>query len=225
MVHRTVPTSRGDIPILHDEAQESVVLLLAHGAGGHMEHKTMAWLSQLGRLAGASIVRFNFLYRVSGKSMPDRMPVLMEEYCAVIGYVLDALKPDKLVIGGHSMGGRVASMLEAKESAADGLILFGYPLHPPGKLDKLRDAHLSQIRTPTLQLNGTRDEFCDFELMTEVLKKLDPEVYAMEWIEGADHSYTVARSSGRTRADAEHQIVSAISAHITKLASPSKRGG
>lgn len=208
----TVLTSRGKIPVLADDACGEAVVILAHGAGSHAEHKTMLWLSDLVRSAGASVVRFNFLYRTQGKGMPDRMPVLMETYRAIIDSVRETLHPKKLVIGGHSMGGRVASMIEAEQQTTNGLLLFGYPLHPPGQPENLRDAHLPKIATPTLQINGTNDELCTRGLMDAV--PVDPNVWRLVWIEGADHSYTVKRASGRTREDAAQDIRSALTAWL-----------
>src|SRR5688572_6966582 len=113
------------------------MVVLAHGAGSHMEHKTMLWLSEIVRSAGAGVARFDFSYRVLGKSMPDRLPVLMQTYRDVIASVRERLSPARLFIGGHSMGGRVASMIAAEGDPVDGVLLFGYPLHPPGRFDKL----------------------------------------------------------------------------------------
>ncbi len=166
----------------------------------------MEWLAGLVRESGASVVRFNFLYRSLGKGMPDRMPVLMETYRAVIGSVRERLAGSRLVIGGHSMGGRVASMVESEGGLANGLLLFGYPLHPPGQLDKRRDAHLPLIKTSTLQINGTNDDFCSVELMEKVAAGLDSSIWRLKWIEGADHSYAVKKSSGRSRKDVEAEI-------------------
>ncbi|MGI8923749.1 MAG: alpha/beta hydrolase family protein [Fimbriimonadales bacterium] len=205
-----VQLSAGEIPILADEETRETVVILAHGAGSHMEHKTLEWLTGLVRESGASIVRFNFLYRVLGKSMPDRMPVLMETYRAVIGSVRQRLAPKRLTIGGHSLGGRVASMIEAEGQTADGLLLFGYPLHPPGQPEKLRDAHLTAIQTPTLQISGTRDDFCTVKTMQAVMSNLDPNTWSLKWIEAADHSYTVNRASGRSRNDVDADIRDAL---------------
>lgn len=208
MARWTVETARGSVPVIGDDEVASTVVILAPGAGSHAEHKTMEWLAGLVRETSASVVRFDFLYRALGKGMPDRMPMLMETYRAVISDVRSRLGFSRLVIGGHSMGGRVASMVESEGQSVDGLLLFGYPLHPPGQAEKLRDAHLPAITTPTLQLNGTEDEFCTRSLMEAV--SLDPAVWTLRWIEGADHSYSVKRASGRTRADAEGDIRSAL---------------
>lgn len=207
----SIPFGGTEIPILADDGAGSTVVILAPGAGSHMHHKTLEWLASLARDSGARVVRFNFLYRVEGRSMPDRMPKLMSTYRAVIDSVRERLKPETLVIGGHSMGGRVASSIEAEGKCADGLLLFGYPLHPAGQPEKLRDEHLSRIKTPTLQLNGTLDELCTQELMQRTAESLDPNLWRLRWIEGADHSYSVTKSSGRTRKEAEEDIQSALS--------------
>lgn len=198
------------MPVIADESTGGTVVILAHGAGSHMEHKTIEWLSSIVREAGASVARFNFLYKALGKGVPDRPPTCIATYRAVIDSVRERMSPDRLIIGGHSFGGRMASMLEAEGKTADGLILFGYPLHPPGQLDKLRDAHLPNIKTPTLQMNGTEDEFCNREQMDQVLARLDPNIWHLKWIEGADHSYSVKKSSGRTKKDAEIEIGLAV---------------
>jgi hypothetical protein len=92
------------------------------------------------------------------------------------------------------MGGRAASMLAAEGFRCDGLLLLAYPLHPAGKPEKLRDAHLPQIRVPVLCFNGTRDALCQRELMEQVLGRLS---WRMHWLEGADHSFRVLKSWGK----------------------------
>lgn len=139
-------------------------LLLAHGAGSPMDSNWMnALVLKLGE-AGLRCARFEFAYmaqrRVDGrKPPPSRTEALMGEYRAV----LEMLKPaGRLLIGGKSLGGRVASMIadEAFEAGTiEGLVCFGYPFHPPGKPEKLRTAHLDTLRCPTLVFQGTRDPF------------------------------------------------------------------
>jgi predicted alpha/beta-hydrolase family hydrolase len=149
---------------------------------------------------------------VLGKSMPDRMPVLMETYRAVIADVRGRLSPKRLIIGGHSMGGRVASMLAAEGDDVDGLLLFAYPLHPPGQFEKLRDAHLPAIKCPVLQFSGTRDEFCRRDLMEGVAVG---DNYEVVWLEGADHSYSISKGSGNTKKAAEESMRSGIASLFT----------
>lgn len=195
--------------MIADDDRKPIVAVLAHGAGGHMEQKSVVWLAGLVR-EQARVVRFNFLYKALGRSLPDRMPVLVETYRAVIASVRERLAPERLIIGGHSMGGRTASMLEAEGHEADGLLLFGYPLHPPGQLEKLRDGHLKSIEVPTLQLNGTEDPLCTRSIMDGIVAGLDPTIWRLRWIEGADHSYAVKKSAGRTRKDVEADIRGAL---------------
>jgi predicted alpha/beta-hydrolase family hydrolase len=135
--------------------------------------------------AGLDVRRFNFAYREQGRRMPDAMPVLKKTYAAVIAREREDGR--ELFIGGRSMGGRVATMLAADGLPCDGLILLAYPLHPAGKPEKLRDAHLPRIRVPVLCFNGTRDALCTRELMEKALEPVGTP-WQMHWIEGADHS-------------------------------------
>ena len=133
---------------------------------------------------GIEVVRFNFPYRERGSKLPDRMPELKAAFAAVV----EPLRGNrKLILGGRSMGGRVATLLAADGFACDGLLLFAYPLHPAGKPEKLRDAHLPAIRVPVLCFNGTKDALCTRELMDRALKIVTTR-WDMRWIEGADHS-------------------------------------
>ena len=136
------------------------------------------------RARGIDVVRFNFLYTARGSRQPDRMPRLRACYEAVVARVRDERK---LILGGRSMGGRVATMLAADGYACDALLLFAYPLHPAGQPEKLRDAHLPRIRVPVLCFNGTRDSLCRRDLMERALKTVTAP-WTMHWIEGADHS-------------------------------------
>jgi predicted alpha/beta-hydrolase family hydrolase len=128
----------------------------------------------------------------------------------VIERARSELAPQRLLIGGRSMGGRVATMLAADGLACDGLLLFAYPLHPAGQPEKLRDAHLPKIRVPVLCFNGTRDALCTQELMNDVVKRLTAP-WTMHWLEGADHSFHVLKSSGRTDEDVLAEIGAAVS--------------
>jgi predicted alpha/beta-hydrolase family hydrolase len=133
------------------------------------------------------------------------MPKLKDCYSAVVAKVREEVSPRKLIIGGRSMGGRAASMLAADGFDCDGLLLLAYPLHPPGQPEKLRDAHLPAIKVPVICFNGTRDPFCTPALMEEVLKRVKTD-WEMHWVEGADHSFHVLKSSGRTDAEVQADI-------------------
>lgn len=184
---------------------QAAVFVCAHGAGGSMSDRaTLASASAL-RSVGLGVVRFNFLYKERKSGSPDPMPRLKECMTAVIERTRAELRPGVLVIGGRSMGGRAASMLAADGYDAEGLLLLAYPLHPPGQHDKLRDAHLPSITMPVLCFSGTRDTFCDPDLMKAALKKVKTR-WEMHWVEAADHSFHVPRTSGRTDADVLREI-------------------
>ena len=162
------------------------VFLFAHGAGSPMDH---AWMSSVAKELGERgirVVRFEFPYmaarRTGGKrGAPDRQPVLLDAWRRAIE---EQGGGAKVCIGGKSMGGRMASMV-ADEMGVRGLVCFGYPFHPPVKLEQLRTAHLEQLRTPTLILQGTRDPFGTRE---EVAAYRLSKAIRIEWIERGDHS-------------------------------------
>jgi predicted alpha/beta-hydrolase family hydrolase len=159
------------------------LFVCAHGAGGHKDDRGMVALARALDAVGFEVVRFNFPYRERGSKLFDPMPVLKESIAATVARVRDERK---LIIGGRSMGGRAASMLAADGFQCDGLLLFAYPLHPAGKPEKLRDAHLPQIRVPVLCFNGTRDPLCRRDLMEKTLEKLS---WEMHWLEDATHTF------------------------------------
>lgn len=183
-------------------ADEAALLVCAHGAGGHRDDRSLGSLSKVLLAAGISVVRFNFDYRAQGSRRPDPMPRLKARMSAVVEEVRAKLAPKRLLMGGRSMGGRVATMLAAEGFACDGLMLFAYPLHPAGQPDKLRAAHLPDIHVPVLCLNGTRDALCTQEIM----KKVVPSAWKMHWLEGADHSFHVLKSSGRSDAEVLEEV-------------------
>jgi predicted alpha/beta-hydrolase family hydrolase len=167
---------------------------------------------------GLDIVRFNFLYKEKRSARPDPMPKLEETTAAVVARARAELRPKTLIIGGRSMGGRAASMLAAKGFDCSGLLLLAYPLHPAGRPDQLRDAHLPSIRVPVLCANGTRDALCTPELMNRALEHVTTR-WQMLWIEGADHSFHVLKSSGRTDAQVMSEIADAVEAWVPTLPS------
>jgi predicted alpha/beta-hydrolase family hydrolase len=169
------------------------VFVAAHGAGSHMDHRSMLQLSEVLRSHGLDVVRFNFLYREKGSRAPDRMPKLQACMKALVEKTRQHSDSRKLIIGGRSMGGRVASMLAADGFACDGLLLLAYPLHPVGQPERLRDEHLPKIKVPVLCINGTRDALCNRELMDQAIENLD---WRMHWLEGKDHSFAVTDEVG-----------------------------
>jgi len=192
------------------------LFVFAHGAGGHMADRGVLGVSEALRARGLHVVRFNFPYREKGSSHPDTMPRLKECVAAVAAHARREVGPETLILGGRSMGGRVASMLAADGFSCDGLLLLAYPLHPAGKPEELRDAHLAKIEVPVLCLNGTRDALCRRDLMEGVVGRLTDR-WTMHWLEGADHSFRVPKSSDRSDAEVLGEIAEACAAWASGL--------
>lgn len=179
---------------------DAPVFVCAHGAGGHMADRSILAVTSALRERGVGTVRFNFLYRAKKSGRPDPMPRLVACWEAVVARVRQEIAPKVLLLGGRSMGGRAASVFVSDGAPCQGLLLLAYPLHPPGQQDKLRVAHLPAIHVPVLCLNGTRDPFCEPQLMKNVLSGLGAN-WRMHWLEDADHSFHVLKRSGRTDRD------------------------
>ena len=183
-------------------------VVAAHGAGNGMDHPLLVSFCQ--RLAGAGYltVRFNFLYKEQGRKAPDRQEILEQTWQRVFEFVKEraGFKLHRIYVAGKSMGGRVASQLLASGAlTADGMIFLGYPLHPAGDKEKLRDGHLPSIKVPMLFFAGTRDPLCDLNLLTQILTRLKPKPQ-LEIIEGGDHSFDVPKSSPLTRPEVYEKI-------------------
>lgn len=214
-----VPVGSDETSAIHEPAVTSDslgVFVCAHGAGGNMDDRGVRAVSRTLSERGLDVVRFNFLYKEKRRGRPDPMPVLRKTIAAVVEQVRERLGPGRLIIGGRSMGGRAASMMAADAFPCDGLLLLAYPLHPAGKPEQLRDAHLPSIALPTLCINGTRDTLCRRELMESVLERVGPG-FTMHWLEGADHSFHVLKSSGRTDRDVLEEIGGACSGWLSGL--------
>ncbi|NUP58068.1 MAG: dienelactone hydrolase [Pseudarthrobacter sp.] len=173
----------------------AATLVLAHGAGAGMEHPFMRGFTGALNHLGVATWRFNFPYREAGRRFPDRPPLAIATWRAVMAAAAAqaAANGDSgpLCAAGKSFGGRMASMAVAEGMEAAGLVYLGYPLHPPGKPEKLRDEHLYGITTPMLFLQGTRDTFATPEILAGVVSRIGPSA-VLEWVEGGDHSFAVA---------------------------------
>lgn len=192
-------------PALHSPTGS--LFVCAHGAGGHMADRGLLAVTGCLRARGLAVVRFNFLYRAQGSSRPDPMPRLTACIAAVASHARREVAPQRLILGGRSMGGRAASMLVADGFACDALLLLAYPLHPAGQPEKLRDAHLARIGVPVLCLNGTRDTLCRRDLMERAVRRLDH--WTMHWLEGADHGFHVLKRSGRSDSEVMDEVAEA----------------
>ena len=216
----TVPVGEQTTSAIYDPGTGDViadtVFVCAHGAGGNMLDGSLQKTAKALTARGVNFVRFNFLYKEKKSGRPDPMPRLQECYSAVVDHVRRELSPKRVIIGGRSMGGRAASMMAADGFQCDGLLLYAYPLHPPGQPEKLRDAHLPLIKVPVLCFNGTRDPFCTPALMEKALESVTTD-WKMRWIDGADHSFHVPKSSGRTDAQVMDELGDTSSEFIRSL--------
>lgn len=178
-----------------------ITLILGHGAGAGQTSAFMVYFATELATRGFDIATFNFRYMEEGRRAPDPNHELEACYRAVIETLRDHEKfgRNALVIGGKSMGGRIASQIAARDAVdVAGLVLLGYPLHPPGRPEKLRVRHLSDVKAPMLFVQGSRDAFGTPEELQPFLKKLKPptQLYV---VEGGDHSFKVPKRSVLTQ--------------------------
>jgi predicted alpha/beta-hydrolase family hydrolase len=166
------------------------ILVLAHGANNNMDAPLITGLHEKLARQGLVTVRFNFSYAEAGRKRPDPDEALEGVYRLVLEYVadLEEFKGLELYLGGKSMGARLAAQLVAQEVGASGLIFLGYPLHPPGKPEKLRDQPLYLLPCPTLFIEGARDPFCRLDLLGQVLGRM-PVRSDLHVIPKGGHSY------------------------------------
>ena len=185
-----------------DDAAAKGVFLYAPGAGSNIDDPFGDYLSDRLVESGFAALRFQFPYMEAGKRRPDSPRLLEETWRRVIATraiaTMQAVET-RLVIGGRSMGGRIASQVVAQGTHVDGLALFAYPLSPPGRPDKRRDAHLPGISVPTLFCSGTRDTFATPDQLTEAAAMVP--LSTVHLLDGADHGFAVLKSSGRARED------------------------
>lgn len=184
-------------------AREGRLLVLAHGAGAGQFHPFMTAMASLLAARGLDVVTFDFSYIHEGRKVPDRTPALEACFADVVEWA--TARPEfsnhRLLIGGKSMGGRMATHLAAAGLVAHagagpalaGTVSLGYPLHPPGKPEQLRTAHLPAIRTPWLIVQGSRDTFGTPAELGAVIDTV-PGPVTLHVVTGGDHSFAVART-------------------------------
>ncbi|MFA0506244.1 alpha/beta fold hydrolase [Vibrio sp. 10N.222.54.B12] len=200
--------------VIIDGEDNPITFIFAHGAGAGMDHEFMQSVAKGLAFKGIRVIRFNFPYMIKraedGKRRPpDRAPKLLEAYQEIIEQV-DA---DKLVIGGKSMGGRMASHLSEVDKVA-AMACLGFPFHPPGKPEKYKGEHLAELAKPCLILQGERDtfgkreEFADFDLSDSI---------RVEFIPDGDHSFKPRKNSGYTEQQNIALTVEKLSAFIKEV--------
>jgi uncharacterized protein len=187
-------------------------VILAHGAGNDMHQALITFLAGALAQNGCLTLRFNFLYREQGKSAPDTREKLYQAWEGAYRFLGEhpVYPMEHIVAVGKSMGGRIASQMVADgRLPVEQLIFLGYPLHAPGKKDKLRDQHLYGISIPMRFFAGTRDQLCDLQLLRGVLSRLTAPC-DLEVMEGCDHSFNVPQSIGSDSQEIHRRILDKV---------------
>jgi len=197
-------------------------VLLAHGAGADLHAAALAAGSNALAAVGVPTLRFNYPYRSAGRKAPDRAPVLATATREAASELARRAKlaPERLVLGGRSMGGRYCSLLAGDADdpwPALGLALLGYPLHAPRKPEAIRDEHFGRLRMPVLFVSGTNDSFGTPDELRRSAKKIKGTV-RWHWIPTADHGFRPKkRESGLSIDDAHAQMATALVDFVTAL--------
>ena len=223
---KSAEKSAEDLPeFLVDGAEDApLTFAFAHGAGAPMDTPFMTFFAEGLAARGWRVVRFEFPYmarrrREPKRPPPDRQPVLLATWQAVIDNLLGSLVAQKLVIGGKSMGGRMASLIAdtTREQGAgvSGLACLGYPFHPAGKPERLRTEHLAGLKTPCLICQGTRDSLGKAEEVAGY--DLAPAI-RLHWAEDGDHDLKPRKASGRTAEQNWTEAVEALDGFFRSLA-------
>ena len=199
-------------------------VLLAHGAGSDREGAALVAVAGALADSGVPSLRFDHPYRTAGRRAPDRPAVLEAATREAAGELARraGLPPDRLVLGGRSMGGRICSVVAAARPDAEpavpalGLVLLGYPLHPMGKPDQRRDTHFRYLTMPVLFVSGTRDNLAPRAELTRSARKVKGPV-TMHWLDTADHGFRPLKASGRTAAQVLDDVAAAVADWVRAL--------
>jgi uncharacterized protein len=202
----------------------TAALILAHGAGASQRHPFMVRFANALTARHIDVVTFNFLYTEERRRLPDRGPVLEACYRSVVQAVADRVESARkhLFIGGKSMGGRIATQIAAADAALPirGLVLLGYPLHPPGRPDQRRDRHLPAVARPMLFVQGSRDTFgVPAELMS-ILNGLTPPP-VLHVVDGGDHSFALPRKDADRQTAVFDDVQRVIAEWISRISGTS----
>jgi predicted alpha/beta-hydrolase family hydrolase len=200
-------------------------VLLAHGAGADRRAPALVAVADALEAVGVPSLRFDYPYRAAGRRAPDRPAVLAEATRDAAADLARraGLPPDRLVLGGRSMGGRVASLVAADPDdpvPALGLLLLGYPLHPAGRPDRRRDAHFAALPMPVCFVSGTRDALAPRPELTRAARRVAGPV-TLHWLESADHGFRPLKASGRTVDDVRREVAETSVTWVQSL--PSRR--
>ena len=211
MTHTTVETTRGDLSVAIDgPARPEHLLILGHGAGASMMSDYMVFFARELASSTRAVARFNFPYMEAGRKSPGTQAISEEAFADVVEHLRGELSPAKVFLGGKSYGGRIASHVVATGTECDGLVFLGYPLHAPGRPDRIRDDHFKDVSCPMLFVEGTRDPFCPLDTLAGVRRKITAPTQLLV-VDDGDHSLKVRKSSGRSTPEAWAEAVAGIS--------------
>lgn len=197
-------------------AGDQTAVLLAHGAGTDMHSALLQSLGPALAARGHPVMAFNFPFTEAGRKAPDRMPRLESCFRDVIAVARERFGTRPLVVGGRSMGGRVASHLAAQGQDCAGLVFLGYPLHPAQRVgtviapQSLRTSHWPDIRVPTLFVQGDRDALADLTVLRRERKRLPAASSTLHVVDGADHGFALRKRDGRTADEVTSEIAQVI---------------
>jgi predicted alpha/beta-hydrolase family hydrolase len=203
------------------------LLVLAHGAGAGMHHPFLETLAAELAAVEVATFRYQFPYMEQRRRVPDAPPVLTSTVRAAVQAAAKTAPDLPILAGGKSMGGRMTSQaaaehpselqkVQAELQKVQGLVFFGFPLHPPGRPGTKRAEHLAQVKTPMLFLQGTRDQFADLKLLRPICANLGA-IATLQVIETADHSFHVLKSSGKTDAEVMRELAQTVQSWADKI--------
>ena len=217
----TVPDVGGVSALWLRPANARWLLVLAHGAGAGMHHRFLETLAAELAAVEVATFRYQFPYMEQRRRVPDAPPVLTSTVRAAVHAAAETAPDLPILAGGKSMGGRMTSQAAAEHppelQKVQGLVFFGFPLHPPGRPGTKRAEHLAQVKTPMLLLQGTRDQFADLKLLRPICANLGA-MATLQVIETADHSFHVLKSSGKTDAEVMRELAQTVRTWADKIA-------
>ena len=205
--------------ILTDSADSRALLVLAHGAGAGMRHSFMEAIAKELAANGVSTLRYEFEYMEQKKNRTDPPAVAQQRVRDAVAEAARQRPRLKLLAGGKSFGGRMTSGAAAAPTGLPnvaGLVFVGFPLHPPNKPSTSRADHLDQVPQPMLFLQGTRDDLADLELLRPVIERVGRRA-TLHIVEGADHSFSVLKRTGRTNAQVLTELATTIASWADTL--------
>lgn len=192
------------------------VVVLGHGAGGDRHTPMLVELAEAMASSGRAALLYNFPYAERGARRPDPPRALEATAREAAEVAVARTGATAIVMGGRSMGGRIASQVVAGGASCDALAFLAYPLHPPGRPEKRREAHLPDIAAPMLFVQGTRDAFAREDLLHALIDRLGDRAERHP-VEGADHSFRVLKRSGRTEDDVLEEVRGALLDWLQRL--------